>query len=167
MQIRFCGGMSKMHFVWVATLLFDSYTKLLLKWNLWREYSNGQQDRRYIFILFFAFLRRVKTNFPRHACLALLAPFGPEKNACSAGRRTTPSMIRVWWDQLACARLSDSIVAAYWKTGKAKQRRSLLGKRGGFSPQLPRVFAFFLLNDFSAPSWSLDQARDQPALTCA
>ena len=50
-----------------------------LMWNLWREYSNGLQDRRYfidlLYLFSFAFFRRVKTDFPRHACLALLARF--------------------------------------------------------------------------------------------
>ena len=44
---------------------------------------------------------------------------------------------------LACARLSNSIVRTYFKTSKAKIRRS----------------HFFLLNDFSPLSQSLEQAR--------
>ena len=84
-----------------------------LKWNLWREYSNGLQDRHYFIYLFsFAFFRWVKTDFPRRACLALLARFDSRlpslswKIACSAvlqvtGSRTTPSIVRVSWDQPA------------------------------------------------------------------
>ena len=67
-----------------------------LKWNLWREYSNGLQDRRYFIYLFIFFrvFQTSQTDFPRRACLPLLARFALAfallKNglfSCSAGYR--------------------------------------------------------------------------------
>ena len=65
-----------------------------LKWNLWREYSNGLQDRRYfIYLLYlfsFAFFIRVKTSpatLVWRSSLASRLPSLSWKIACSAGYR--------------------------------------------------------------------------------
>ena len=68
---------------------------------------------------------------------------------------------------LFASHLSDSIMGTYFKTSKAKIRRAglaRLGKGGGgLFPALARFSHFFLLNDISQPSWSLQQASRQAA----
>ena len=66
--------------------------------------------------------------------------------------------------RVACSGLSDSIMGTYFKTSKAKIRRAWLGKGGGgLFPAPARFSHFFLMNDISPPSWSLEQASRRAA----
>ena len=85
-----------------------------LKWNLCREYSNGLQNRHCFIYLFIYFLSRFSDEWRLtspaarvwRSTLASRLPSLSWKIACSAvlqvtGSRTTPSIVRVPWDQPA------------------------------------------------------------------
>lgn len=111
-----------------------------LKWNLWREYSNGLQDRRY-FIYLFIFFRVFQTSedwlppprlsgAPRslRACLR-----SPKKSPVLqvTGSRTTPSIVRVPWDQPALRQraflwLLMLLVLVKDHKGRGRPRKSMI-----------------------------------------
>ena len=64
--------------------------------------------------------------------------------------------------RVAWSRLSDSMMGTYFKTSKAKIRRTRLEKGGGgLFPAPTRFTHFFLLNDILPLSQSLEQASRQ------